>query len=205
MNIPNYFFRKDNCRGFTLIEILLTVALFSICSLAIYNVFSSGVRIWARAQHFAVEEDVSILLDKLSEDLRNSFYFTGIKFIGTESRLTVPTFVTTKADERSSLPQEDLITQIGSVRYYFDYETHLIHRAQANYAQALDGRFPNDKVLVKSVNSLKFLYYIPGSKGVQPYSKIDEVIPSSVYVEIKYNDGHSEHVMQRLISIPTGI
>ena len=205
MNIPNHSTGKSNRRGFTLIEILLTVSLFSICSLAIYNVFSSGVRIWARAEHFAVEEDVSIFLDKLSEDLRNSFYYTGIKFIGTQSRLTIPTFVTTLADERSFLAQEELVTQIGSVRYYFDYEAHSILRAQANYAQALDVHFPEGKVLVRSVNSLRFIYYMPGGKGVQPYSKINEVIPSGVYVEIKYNDGHSEQMMDRFIAIPTGI
>lgn len=192
-------------RGFTLIEILLTVTLFSMCSLAIYKIFSSGIKLWSYAQHAAVEEDVSIFLDKIAEDLRNSFYYTGIYFNGTESRLFVPTFVTTRPDERSLRSQDELTTQIGAVKYYFDFETHTIHRAQANYAQALKGDYPDDRALVKSVTSLKFVYYMPGAQGIEPYSKVNEVIPAAVFVEIKYEDERSEHVMGRMISVPVGI
>ena len=197
--------KKRNLCGFTLVEILLTVTLFSMCSLAIYKVFSSGIKLWARAQHFALEEDMSIFLDKFSEDLRNSFYYTGIHFNGTESRLSIPTFVVTPADERSLQAEDGPITQIGAVKYYLDFETHSIHRAQANYAQALGGHFSDDKVLVRSVNSLRFVYYMPGARGVEPYSKANEVIPTAIYVEIKYSDERSEHVLGRIISVPAGI
>ena len=199
------FLKNRNLCGFTLVEILLTVTLFSMCSLAIYKVFSSGIKLWARAQHFAIEEDLSIFLDKFSEDLRNSFYYTGIHFNGTESRLSIPTFVLTPADERSLQVSEELITQIGAVKYYLDFETHTIHRAQANYAQALDGHYPDDRILVSSVNSLRFVYYMPGAKGVAPYSKTNEVIPTAIYVEIKYSDERSEHVLGRIISVPAGV
>lgn len=191
-------------RGFTLIEILLTVSLVSLCSLAIYHVFAGGVKLWARSQYFAVEEDVAIFLDKFSEDLRNSFYYKGINFKGMQGQLTVPAFVTTQADERSLDADEGPVTQIGAVKYYYDYETHTIHRAQANYSQALNGRFADDRVLVKSVTGLRFIYYIPGAEGVDPYNKMEDVIPSAVYVEIKYNDGRSEQQTGRFISIPVG-
>lgn len=205
MPIREYVPSQKSRRGFTLIEILLTVSLMSLCSLAIYNVFSSGVKLWARAQYFSVEQDISIFLDKFSEDLRNSFYYTGIKFNGMQSQLTVPAFVITPADERSIRADEGLITEIGAVKYYYDYETHTIHRAQANYSQALNGRFSDDKVLVKSVTSLKFIYYVPGAQGVDPYAKMEDVIPSAVYVEIKYNDGNAEHQMGRFVALPVGI
>ncbi len=191
--------------GFTLIEILLTVSLFSLCSFAIYKVFAGGVKLWARSQYFAVEEDVAIFLDKFSEDLRNSFYYTGINFKGMQGQLTVPAFVTTQADERSMDADQGPVTQIGAVKYYYDYETHTIHRAQANYSQALKGSFADDRVLVKAVTGLRFIYYIPGAEGVDPYTKMEDVIPSAVYVEIKYNDGRSEQQTGRFISIPVGV
>lgn len=203
--MSDHSLRLLNRRSFTLIEILLTTVLFSMCSLAIYQVFSSGLKLWARAQHFAIEEDISIFFDKIAEDLRGSFYFTGIKFEGTSSRLTVPTFVFAQPDARSVHADGERYVQIGAVRYYLDSDDHAIHRAQANYGQALDGRFTDDKILVKPVNGFKVLYYMPGSKGVEPFARVSDVIPSSVYVEIKYTDGRSEYSAGRLIAIPVGL
>ncbi len=197
--------KKISLCGFTLIEILLTVSLMSISAVAIYRVFSGGIKLWSYAQRSGIEEDVSIFFDKFSEDLRHAFYYKGIAFKGTESRLTIPTFVTTQADEYSLNAQEGWVTQIGAVNYSYDFETHTIHRTQANYSQALAGRFVQDKVLVSSVNGLRFKYYLPGAQGIEPYAKMDEVIPPIVFVEIRYSDGRSEHVVGRMISIPTGI
>lgn len=192
-------------RGFTLIEILLTVTLVSLCSLAIYRVFAGGLKLWEYSQRSGIEEDVNIFFDKFSEDLRNAFYFKSIVFRGTESKIVVPTFVSVMADERSLLAPDGRIIQMGSVKYYYDYENHLIRRAQANYANALQERFAEDKILVKSIDSLKFTYFVPSDKGVEPYAKLDEVIPSSIYVEIQYSDGRSNHKIGRMIAIPVGL
>ncbi len=205
MNMPEHFFRRPNRRSFTLIEILLTTALFSMCSLAIYQVFASGLKLWARAQHFAVEEDISIFFDKISEDLRGSFYFTGIKFEGTANKITVPTFIMAQPDARSVHADGEAFAHIGAVRYYLDSENHTLQRSQANYSQALDGRFVDDKVVVKAVSGLKIVYYMPGSKGVEPFAKVSDVIPSSVYIEVTYSDGRSEQSTSRMIAIPAGI
>jgi prepilin-type N-terminal cleavage/methylation domain-containing protein len=196
---------KSVLQGFTLIEILLTVSLLAISSLAIYKVFSGGLKLWAYAQRSGIEEDVSIFFDKFSQDLRHAFYYKGIEFNGTETRVTIPCFVTTQADPNSVHADEGWVTQIGSVNYYYDFETHTIHRKQANYSQALSGRSDDDKVLVKSVNSIKFKYFLPGAQGIEPYAKMEAVIPPVMFVEIRYSDGRSEHVIGRMISIPVGI
>lgn len=196
--------RKQRRPGFTLVEILLVSVLFSICSVAVYNAFSSGIKLWAHAQRFAIEEDVSIFFDKLSADLRNSFYYSKIKFNGTATRLTSAAFVTVEADPRSSGSNEGLVDQIGAVSYYFDYEDRVIYRAQGNYAQALAGKFPERRVLVKAIDSLRFVYYINDVQGAKPYASARDVAPSSVYVEVKYHDGGSERTVARFISIPMG-
>ena len=191
--------------GFTLIEILLATTLVSLCSIAIYRVLAGGLKLWTYSQRSGIEGDVNIFLDKFSEDLRNAFYFQSIPFKGSANRLTVPTFVHVKADERSLQQDDGRITQIGAAAYSFDYEKHLIRRSQANYAQALQERFPDDKVLVRSVSSLKFTYYLPGAQGVEPYAKVEDVVPSAVYVEVIYSDGKSEHTVGRMISVPVGV
>ncbi|MBL8012883.1 MAG: hypothetical protein JNN05_03460, partial [Candidatus Omnitrophica bacterium] len=161
--------------------------------------------LWEYSRRSGIEEDVNIFLDKFSEDLRNAFYFKSIPFQGLENKIIVPTFVSVRADDRSIQSGEERIVQMGSVKYYYDYENHLIRRAQANYANALRERFAEEKVLVKSIDSLKFTYFLPGDHGAQPYAKIQEIVPSSIYVEIQYSDGRSDHKIGRMIAIPVGL
>ncbi len=192
-------------RGFTLIEILLVTALFAMCSIAIFRTFVSGVKLWEHAQRFSVQEDISIFMDKLSEDLRNSFYYSKIKFSGMETQLTFCAFVTTRADENSSRRTEGLIDQMGAVKYHLDYEEHKLYRSQANYAQALKGKFQEPRTLVHAVDGIRFAYYYPGKKGLQSYAKAQEAIPAGVFVEVRFHDESSERVMSRFIAIPAGI
>ncbi len=201
MNTPN----NRRRRGFTLIEILLVAGLFSLCSVAIFRTFVSGVRLWEHAERFSVQEDISIFMDKLSEDLRNGFYFSKIKFNGMETQLSFPAFVTTPADENSSRKTEGLIDQIGAVKYHIDYEEHKLYRSQANYAQALKGQFADQRALIHSIDGIRFRYYFPDKEGLQAYAKAQDAIPSGVLVEVKFHDESSERTMSRFISIPAGI
>ena len=184
---------------------LLVTSLVAMCSVAIFRTFVSGVKLWEHAQRFSVQEDISIFFDKLSEDLRNSFYFSAIKFNGMETQVSFPAFVTTRADTNSSRAQEGLIDQIGAVQYRLDYEEHKLYRSQANYSQALKGKFQEPRALVNSIDEIHFRYYYPDKKGLQAYAKAQDTIPSGIYVEVKFHDETSERTMSRFIGIPAGI
>jgi prepilin-type N-terminal cleavage/methylation domain-containing protein len=192
-------------RGFSLVEILLVAALFCMCSVAIFRTFLSGVKLWEHAQRFSMQEDISIFFDKLSEDLRNGFYYSKIKFNGMETQMTFPAFVTTPADENSSRAKEGLIDQMGAVQYRLDYEEHKLYRSQANYSQALKGKFEEGRPLVNAIDGIRFRYYYPDKKGLQAYAKAQDTIPSGVYVEVTFHDETSERTMSRFIGIPAGI
>jgi prepilin-type N-terminal cleavage/methylation domain-containing protein len=192
-------------KGFTLIEILLVSALFSMCAIAIFRTFVSGVKLWEHAQRFSVQEDVSIFFDKLSEDLRNSFYYSKIKFNGMETQVSFPAFVLTPADVNSSRKQEGVVDQIGAVKYYIDYEEHKLYRSQANYGQALQGKFQESRAIINAIDGIRFRYYYPDKKGLQAYAKAQDAIPSGVLVEVKFHDETSERTMSRFIGIPAGI
>lgn len=199
------FQHSTSSKAFTLIEILLVTALFSLCALAIFRTFASGVRLWEHAQRFSIQEDISIFMDKLSEDLRNGFSYSGIKFNGMETQVSFPAFVTVEADERSSRAKEGMIDQIGAVKYYLDYEEHKLYRSQANYSQALKGKFGAPRVIVSAVDGIRFRYYYPDKKGLQAYAKAQDAIPSGVFVEVKFHDENSDRTMSRFIGIPAGI
>lgn len=59
--------------GFTLLELLIAVTIFSITALALYSSFHAGMRILRRAQEvMKSHQDLRLAMNELSLDLRNS-------------------------------------------------------------------------------------------------------------------------------------
>ena len=59
--------------GFTLLELLLAVTIFSIIAVALYSSFHAGLRILRRAQDvMEFHQDLRLAMGELSLDLRNS-------------------------------------------------------------------------------------------------------------------------------------
>ncbi len=131
--------RKGHCSveraGFTLIEILFVMAILSIVSLAVYSSFDSGIKIWQRLNKDAPAEDLNIFLEKISDDLRNSFKFTGIEFVGRDKSISFATLVLTE------LGQRDRGLIVGEVGYGFDEERETLNRWYADYSRVYQDYF----------------------------------------------------------------
>src|ERR1039458_2354762 len=108
---------KNYRQGFTLTEILLVSAMFAVISVAVFNAFSNGFKLWARGQHVMVEGDMAIFLDKISEDLRQTVSISGIPFKGEGTQLTFPAIILDRTDENGARANEGYAAQIGAVRY----------------------------------------------------------------------------------------
>ncbi len=66
---------------------LLVSAMFAVISLAVFNAFSNGFKLWARGQHVMVEGDMAIFLDRIAEDLRQTVTISGIPFKGDSTQV----------------------------------------------------------------------------------------------------------------------
>ena len=150
------------------------------------------------------EEDIAIGFDKISQDLRNSFDHSLIKFEGKEHTLSFATIVRTLADPAYSVETE-YIFQIGRVEYEFNSSTGTLSRRQANYGQAMANDFDPSRVMLHPVSNVKFSYYLPqDDKVVIKHSTIDKW-PVGVLVEIKFGgEGEKANTLSKLIYIPSG-
>src|SRR5580658_1039411 len=108
---------KNRRRAFTLVEILLVCAMFAVISLAVFNAFSNGFKLWARGQHVLVEGDMAIFLDRIAEDLRQTVIITGIPFKGIETEVSFPAIILAPTD--GSRSKEEIGDQVGAIRYVF--------------------------------------------------------------------------------------
>ena len=93
---------KNRHRGFTLTEVLLVSAMFAVISLAVFNAFSNGFKLWARGQHVMVEGNTAIFLDRLAEDLRQTIIISGIPFKGDSTELKFPAIIIAPTDDNGS-------------------------------------------------------------------------------------------------------
>ena len=66
--------------GFTLVEILVVVVIFSIIGLGIATSFLSGIKIWRRAQDMASDNDLILTLERVSSELHQSVTIPDIEF-----------------------------------------------------------------------------------------------------------------------------
>ena len=195
-----------NHKSFTLIEVLLVSALFSMAGVMIYYSFANGLKLWQRAQVVQKEESIAIFFDRLSKDLRQTLYFSKIKFEGQENLLSFAGFVTTVADPESFRWDEGLIEQIGVVNYEFDALGKKVLRRQGGYKEAINQGLLPTQVALKGIDSMKLEFLFKGAQGYERKPTAHELIPSVVDVEIDYKDAYKRpQSIRRMLPVPVGI
>lgn len=192
-------------RGFTFIEILLAASLIAVLSLAVFTCFSNGLKLWERSRREILSEDVALFFDRFSSDLRNAFIFSTLSLDGGEHTFVFPTVVLTPADPFGPRRGEEMVEQIGRVRYALDFEKEAIVRQQANYSQGIRNDWGEARTLAAGIRGLKFKYYYIGAKEYQVHADDSAVLPSGVEVEVRFMDGAEEKMMSRFVSVPLGI
>ena len=188
----------------TLMEILLVVSLVSMVSVALYKVLSQGLRVWERSQQFVAEEDIAIFFEKITADLRNSYVFSKNRFEGTENKFIFPTIVRVAVDAPRGVGHGELADQIGRVEYFYDGQHRAIYKRTANYSRALRNTFDTPQFVAGLVDRLTFRYLYLTDNGELFSSKVLDVIPAGVDVEVLFSDKNGQRSMHKFVEIPIG-
>lgn len=149
-----------------------------------------------------IEEDIAVFFDKITHDLRNSFYHSKLKYDGGAASFRFPSFVYVPADSRSSWPRDSYVHQIGEVEYLYDTSEKSIVRKQAFYGRALRNDFQEAVPLVKGIERLKFTYYYSTPSEEVVSDQILELLPGAVSVEVFFSDIYGKRVMKKIIEVP---
>ncbi len=74
---------KKSKRGFTFLELLITLALFSVVMVVISSVFSTGILSWRRGEtESGFHHELRFTLDRMGREIRNTLPYEGIPFKG---------------------------------------------------------------------------------------------------------------------------
>jgi len=187
---------QQTIKGFTLIEMLIVTAILSVVALAIYATLNNGIKVWQRVNSQSPEEDLNIFFDKFSLDLRNSFKFTGINFIGTIEKVEFSTLVNSPRLQKRT---------VGKLIYVYEPQNQILNRYQVDFAGVYSGEAGLVQQSLKNVRALKFQYYLYDKQNKvylwqDDWSK--ESLPLAVRVELEFDNGAEIKKFTKTIGIP---
>lgn len=195
---------RNRGSAFTLTEVLLVSAMFAVISLAVFNAFSNGFKLWARGQHVMVEGNTAIFLSRIGEDLRQTVLMGGIPFKGSGSELSFPAIILAPTDPNGSRAKEGVGPQIGAIRYVFDPAQNKIFRYQATYGQALKEQWSQPVEVASLIDDISMRYYFTVERGLTEKRETDQGVPMGVMIDVQFMvEGQICH-MRRFLVIPVG-
>lgn len=193
--------KRQNRAAFTFVEMLIVTSILAVVSLAIYAAFNNGVKIWQKINAQTHEEDLNIFFGKFTTDLKNSFRFTEIDFLGESDELQFSTLVNSRRLGKRTA---------GEVIYSYDSMRGIISREERDYSAIYRDEDGEITRLAGDIDSLEFRYYFYDA-DVDEYIWLDEWdeeegrIPLAVKVELKVGDGAETVKFVKTVDIPTGI
>ncbi|MBF0493826.1 MAG: hypothetical protein HQL28_01690 [Candidatus Omnitrophica bacterium] len=197
---------NKNCtKGFTIIELLLTLSLIVFAGIGIYKTFSNGMKLWEWVSRNKTRMESLFLLSTAEQDLKNMTNFFDGDFHGTAEDMS---FCVHNSELLSSYGTETKSSYYGDqpisrVEYIFNDENKQVLRRVFKWGTG-------GEVLVSnrfdSVEGIEFAFYFLNAEGnFTAMPSWDGNMPCAIGITIKIkNPDDSVNVMKRFIEIPAG-
>jgi len=177
-------------RGFTFVEVLVVVALFSIISVSLFSSFSMGLKVWKMASrpNFAYRKAV-LNLERLGRELRQARGYLNTTFQGNDRELTFISVTHEKVFNMTyRFKSEGLWRQAGAVG--------------SGWSDAGE-----EREMVPDIDRLEFTYYgfDPASKSFVFFDNWDgatQGLPRAVRVVMDLKD---ETHLEKIMHVPVAL
>lgn len=189
--------------GFSVIEFIVTIFLFSLISAGMMATFSQALRVWRITQNFSAL-DIDLSLEKMKDDLRN-VAFGNNSFRGSEE-----SFQMMRNEIVPGLKQAKELSLPAQIEYKLDPSIHGISRKLIPGSSLFGGK--NKKPVMRTMGSqmerMTFRYYafdpqVKGYRFVKEW-KSQGCAPQAVEVNITYGKLQKFQTITRMMEIPVG-
>ncbi len=189
-------------KGFSLMELLVVVALLPIVAIAIYSNFRSAVNIWKQATVGVDEEDLSILSAKVKHDFSNTFKCSTITFKGDEKSLSMAVFV--KSD-----PALGGDRAIGQIRYAYDPDKKMILRTEKNVNELFKEKTGRSSLLLAGITQFHIRYFLLNMEYKKYEWREDwtdgkGALPLAVRFQFDYKGRQGTKTVSKTFVVPVG-
>ena len=149
-------------KGFTILEMLLALTIFSIVMISTTSIFSLGIQIWKRTQgRYAIEQKAELAIERMAKDIRcmMNAQNRSLQGEGADHSLKIPSLI-------HALDQKGIdTTQPGRIIYELAYSSKEICRAEESVSDVYRNLEPACLPIAQHIKSLKFRYWVYSGIG----------------------------------------
>jgi|GEM_PF-1371161 len=158
--------RISRREGFTFIELIIAITIFSIIAVSIYSVFRTGVRLWSGTNPLIQQnQSTRYFFNTISTDLKNSISYNAASqsiktfgsseeknanFEGDKQKISFITLIDISAGD--ALPH----TELARVVYSFDRSKKTVKRAVATKAEGLNEEYAKAANILSDIDDKDF-------------------------------------------------
>ena len=179
--------RSRRPRGFTLLEMLITISLMALVAGAVVASVAGGFRVWRRVAVYGVHEQASLLaFEGLRRDLHSAMPFKLVPFSGAYDEMTF-------AAVGRNPHEPDAVKELGREGYYLDAVHDVLCRSFAPYRRSDEVRLKDRcEVVLEHVQRLRFDYF-GAEQGTQEAAWTQswdaKTAPMAVKMSVTLQDG----------------
>ena len=208
-------------KGFTLLELLVAVTIFSVIAVALYSTFYSGIMILRRSEDvMRRHQDLRLAMEEVSRDLRNTLLtevYRKVEESATAEEEEEPiyyflgegkefTFVTL----RDSFKDGRMRHEVCNVTYYFKGgETSAFMRTVKYQSNGFKEDPDRDETLISGVRDIEVLYSYEGEDEDSPPTwrniwEEEEKLPLGVKIKLRLAGLSAMQEFTKTVYIETG-
>ena len=181
-------------RGFTLVELLVTISLVSLVVAVCAATLSGAFRVWQRLTATGTQQSWALLaFDRLRQDLHSIRHFAPIPFEGAYDQMSfpalIPVMLEVTSDGEKELVESD---ELGRRGYFFDSMQRRLCRSEHSYRRLRHARLRERCAeVLTGVERVRFAYCAGASDGnraewVSAWSS--PTTPSAVKIDVEYRE-----------------
>ncbi len=181
--------------GFTFIELLVSMLIFSIVALSIYLSFNVGVRAWRKGEEgYKIRQGARYLLSSISREMRNAINSKVIMFSG-------------GTDNVSFCKAANGLFK-GS--YEFNGPDNAVYKVVQTFKENALGEPGARSRLISGVSGFKLQYSYKNGEKIEwrdTWQEQENIVPFAVKISLTYNPGGAAQsaVISQTVVIPTGV
>jgi len=191
-------------KGFTFLELLIAVTIFSIVAVAVYSSFNVGIHAWRKTEgSYKVKQEARHAFDIMGRDLRCAIDFIRKNPDGS----VINSFEGSSAKVSFWRASKDGVIKIT---YLFDKEAKALYYISQTYKEASGGENGNKSPLAYGISDLKLKYAYRDGENIiwqddweSKESDIPKGVKASIYYEADNGGGPVEFF--DTVLIPTGV
>ena len=209
-----HYARRNTHHAFTLVELLISVAIVSLVGVAIYSVFANGVNAWRKGtENKSYARNIRLSSEKLGRELRNAFKFSEIAFEGTDDSIQFAGLISVQSEydedeEEGEEKGEQFRYELGRIAYFYDRKEDALCKEEKTFPQTVaQEEIEDGEVVIANVREIEFSYcYLDNATGSYEWKddwdkEEQDTIPLAVKLEMTFKN---KDKFSKTVFLPTG-